>query len=111
MSIKRESHSGQGGWPDLLTTTVGRYTSTVWYVRLSIHPGYCQPAVFRIFVSLKPGKMILVSLIASRPRKVVGAVSSFVDAAYEFGQTTLDGHALAGEERFRVSLKQDGSVW
>ena len=31
---------------------------------------------------------------------------------YEFGQTTLEGHSLAGEERFSVQwCKEDDSVW
>ena len=31
--------------------------------------------------------------------------------AFKFGQTTLDGHALAGEESFAIQWKPDNSVW
>jgi len=30
---------------------------------------------------------------------------------FEFGQTTLEGHALAGEESFTVRWKPDNTVW
>ena len=31
--------------------------------------------------------------------------------AFKFGQTTLEGHALAGEESFAIRWRPDNSVW
>ena len=36
----------------------------------------------------------------------------FAGLRFDFGQTTLEGHSLAGEERFSVQwCKEDDSVW
>ena len=47
-----------------------------------------------------------VAYVGDERRRAPGEAQAFALAA-----TTLGGHALAGEERFRVALRDDGSVW
>lgn len=38
-------------------------------------------------------------------------LNDFAGKCFKFGQTTLEGHALAGEESFAVNWRPDNSVW
>ena len=44
------------------------------------------------------------------PCEVLAHVSP-AGRSFKFGQTTLEGHALAGEESFAIKWKPDNSVW
>ena len=46
------------------------------------------------------------------PELITTCASFLAGLRFEFGQTTLEGHSLAGEERFSVQwCKEDDSVW
>lgn len=63
--------------------------------------GLCVVAKPWVMWTLNPLKILYVSSAKERGEK----------RAFSFGATTLKGHLLAGEEKFKVVWKQDDSVW